>query len=1131
MRCRRAIGVPERRKGAFPMQFTLKSKLIALCAALVAVPLVVSTTINTLLSRSQSGHLTGYLNDVLAENGKTHLSAILENDHTLVANLVKQTENDARRLAASSNLEGYISARTGTNETLANLAKDRVFAEIGRFFDLLESRQNTVRQKLESDLRLARAVMKQYGLVATTGIEFQWDARNEVTGETHPVKLSLMQFGSELLYPADSFDQEVAIVDDVKAISGSDCIIFQRMNEDGDMLRVGSSMARTETQRDVGSFIPSKGALGDPNPLIQALLNGENYKVREARDGEWYQSIYAPLVDPFDDVIGAVAITIQEKDLDGMREAIASARLGSCGVFFIVDKEGVVVAHRDDTLVGRKVGDLPDSSQVMAAYSKAREIGKTFSSYTDGDGVHKVVAAVEFVDYGWVIMSTCSWEDLGGEAQKAYWQGFRGELEALWKVATVETARGEKRLYSQVRFLDASGREVLKFVDGAFVEDLRDKGGADWFQAVRRADGLVNTGVVLAENTGKPEMRVVIPVRAAGEFAGAVALNLDWSVIWDVLSSKTYGKTGYSSVVNQAGIIVSHPKYGLTDGINLTDSRYGALAELLKKGLSGEKGTGAYEFEGVAKFMAYKPLKVGDATYVVVTMMAQDELMEMAKHVGDNLRQGQRQSVKWAIGIALAMLAAGIVVAVAFGRRIADPILRVVTGLSEGADQVAAASNQVSESSQELAEGASQQAASLEETSSALEEMASMTRQNADNASQANAIAKTSGQDLVEAQKAMETLEEAMGDIAQASQETQKIIKTIDEIAFQTNLLALNAAVEAARAGEAGAGFAVVADEVRNLAMRAAEAAKNTSQIIDRTVQKVSFGNQAAEQVSQAFAKVADGAAKIGELVSEIAAASSEQAEGIQQVNRAVADMDRIVQQNAANAEESASASEELSAQAEMVRDYVHQLAKVVGNAVSRNGDESRPTRSLPAWGEPAARLGLEGKAGRGPAMGADAPARVPAHRATRPGGGENAGHRDLLVWSEEYSVGDVDLDRQHQKLFAMVNRLAQAMAQGKGKDTLGALLEDLADYTETHFEQEERAMARAGYPELAAHRQAHARLTDRVREVIERFRNGEFGLSMEVLNFLENWLKKHILSVDQKYAPYLGREEDASRF
>ena len=288
-------------------------------------------------------------------------------------------------------------------------------------------------------------------------------------------------------------------------------------------------------------------------------------------------------------------------------------------------------------------------------------------------------------------------------------------------------------------------------------------------------------------------------------------------------------------------------------------------------------------------------------------------------------------SVFTPIFIAIALIAiAGIGLAWFMARSIAQPINRLIETMNTGSDGIASAANQVSSSSQSLAEGASEQAAAIEETSSSLEEVASMTQQNADNAGQANHLMKNANQVVERATREMTDLTESMGQITKASEETQKIVKTIDEIAFQTNLLALNAAVEAARAGEAGAGFAVVADEVRNLAIRAAEAAKNTSELIEDTARRVQDGSELVAKANGAFSEVATSAAKVGDIVSEIAAASTEQAQGVEQINNAVTEMDKVVQQNAASAEESASASQELNAQAEEMKHMVQGLVELV---------------------------------------------------------------------------------------------------------------------------------------------------------------------------------------------------------
>lgn len=276
-----------------------------------------------------------------------------------------------------------------------------------------------------------------------------------------------------------------------------------------------------------------------------------------------------------------------------------------------------------------------------------------------------------------------------------------------------------------------------------------------------------------------------------------------------------------------------------------------------------------------------------------------------------------------------------------FAASITRPINRIVWGLGHTSGQVASASSQVAGAGRQFSEGASEQAASIEETSSALEELSSMTKQNAESANHANQLMLETGKTVSRASQSMAKLTASMSEISSASDETSKIIETIDEIAFQTNLLALNAAVEAARAGEAGAGFAVVADEVRNLAMRAADAAKNTAGLIEGTIKRVREGSEIATKTNLEFQDVASTVSKSGELVGEIAAASNEQAQGIEQVNKAMADMDKVVQQNSATAEETASASEEMNAQAEKMREYVSALVALVGRR-KENGAKER---------------------------------------------------------------------------------------------------------------------------------------------------------------------------------------------
>ncbi len=320
-----------------------------------------------------------------------------------------------------------------------------------------------------------------------------------------------------------------------------------------------------------------------------------------------------------------------------------------------------------------------------------------------------------------------------------------------------------------------------------------------------------------------------------------------------------------------------------------------------------------------------------------------------------NLKQGEGKSERVATGVASAKmwivssLSASFVVisllAFFMIRSINTALGRMATTLGEGSNQVAAASGQVSSSSQSLAQGASEQAASLEETTSAIEEMSSMTKKNAETAQQAATLAAETKSTADKGNQAMQKMGVAIAEIQKSAAETAKIIKVIDEIAFQTNLLALNAAVEAARAGESGKGFAVVAEEVRNLAMRSAEAAKNTSAMIEESVQNSRNGVAISTEVATTLEAITGAATKVSALIGEIAAASREQAQGISQINNAVSQMDKVTQANAASAEESASAAEELSGQAVQLTSIVRELSVLVhgGSGDHSSGDMPAP--------------------------------------------------------------------------------------------------------------------------------------------------------------------------------------------
>jgi methyl-accepting chemotaxis protein len=770
--------------------------------------------------------------------------------------------------------------------SLSNVARD--------MYSICLSQQESLQQSLDANLNVARDVLKRKGGIQLSSGMVQWNAVNQLNQKAQSVQLPRLEWGGTWLGQNTSLETVTPVVDEVTRLVGGTATIFQKMNEQGDMLRVATTVVKKDGKRAIGTFIPSHNPDGAPNPVIKAALAGETYRGRAFVVDSWYITVYEPLRDNTGKLAGLLFVGIKQENVPSLRKVLQSTKVGTTGYVFVLggsgDQQGIYFISKDGQRNGEKVWETKDSEggypiqKIISAGLKLEGnavdyVGYQWKDTPTSPARKKLVAISYFKPWDWVI-GVSAYEDEFSLPKKNIASSINRLLITCLLVGIL--AAGIAAFVALRTSVVISGR-LHKLSKAA---DLL-------------AQGDVKVSIIPGDNDevgqlSRSMQTMVENIQKTAQVAEKVA-DGDFSVDIAVHSNRDLLALSLNRMMQAL--------QQMTDEITAL-TRSAADGQLKSRG-NASRFHGAYReiVNGINHTLDAVIRPVDEASSVLKRLAEND----LTRRMTGNYR-GDHDAMKEALNSAL------------------DNLERTLKGVSEGAGQVAAAAGEISSGSQNLSQNAASQAASIEEVSSSLHEIASMTHQNATQAQEARNLAEEAQGTSMRGVESMKRLSTSIEKIKGSSDSTARIVKTIDEIAFQTNLLALNAAVESARAGEAGRGFAVVAEEVRNLARRCTEAARNTASLIEGSIQNAEEGVTIQQEVSRNLGTINDQIQRVSNVMTEIASSSRQQNQGIDQVNIAVNQLNQATQQVAANAEESASASEELLNQARGMKDQIERF-------------------------------------------------------------------------------------------------------------------------------------------------------------------------------------------------------------
>jgi len=661
--------------------FSIKFKFIFINLFLVIAPVCIIAVLSLNQFKDFSNNTIAEAYQALNILGIENMKSGVQADYQKIKSFIDNAAADTLKLADSSAIKNFLDAPIITNENI----KKEAHHQLSFLLKTCDIHKKLIQDNVNTSLAVAENILDSYGEPSLySNMVMDWHMINQYTLDKKQVRLQALKFGNHIIQKQFSFNSQSPIVDKVGNLCNVTCTIFQRMNNNGDMLRISTNVKKLNGKRAVGTYIPAINPDGSRNPVVSTLINDEVFRGHAYVVNNWYLTAYKPIKDNLHNIIGALYVGIL-KENEHLVKTIMNIQMNHNGLAFIVNKNGRVRIHaHKEYALKHIVDDLKiDPFKDVLENKKESEINHVKYSH---DNREMITFYQYYAEWEWFICVSFPYNERIEAKVSQTKAKVINEFVSVHKTAMLPVNTINYNKYKQIKYIDNEGNVKISLQaenSGIQSQSNNDrswfKQAESFFKMLSNTREVYNTGVRIEKDSHTEEMILITPVIYNDQKKGYIVIHLDWTIAWKLLENHSYGKTGHSFIINQQGIVVAHPKYSFKDQVNFSDKKYGRLSDIVKNSmLKNKMARNEYDMDDILYKMYYMPVMINNQQYSIAAAIPADECLEMANKIKSNAQVNYNQTISLIIIAMISSALIAMMIAFLLNRSINKPLTKVV---------------------------------------------------------------------------------------------------------------------------------------------------------------------------------------------------------------------------------------------------------------------------------------------------------------------------------------------------------------------------------------------------------------------------------------------------------------------